>query len=60
MVTPAIVSTGAVEEVILTTAAVNIVQVDWTSTSTKVSTAKSDCTCSDGHCLVCVHLELYY
>ena len=35
-----------VNQVTLTASTVNIVQVDWTSTSTKVSTAESNCICS--------------
>ena len=35
----------AVSEVTFTASTVNIVQVDWTSTSTKVSTTKGNSTC---------------
>jgi len=37
---------GAVHEVALTTTAMNIVQVDWANTSTKVSIAEGNCTYS--------------
>jgi len=36
---------GAVSEVALTATAMNIVQVDWANTSTKVSIAEGNCIC---------------
>ena len=45
-------ATGAVGEVTLTTTAFNIIQIDWTNTSTKVSIAKWYCTY-----LVCEHTK---
>jgi len=38
-------ATGAVSEVALTATAVNISQVDWANTSTKVSIAECHCSC---------------
>ena len=38
-------ATGTLSEVTLTATAINIVQVDWTNTSTEVSIGEGNCIC---------------
>ena len=46
----------AVKEVTLTATASNIVQVDWTSTTTKLTSTKGDCIC---WCQMCIQYNHY-